>query len=314
MTAADGAKAGRVAVLLGGTSSERAVSLRTGAAILAALARAGRDAAGVDVGDDVGALVRALAQADAAFVALHGRGGEDGTVQGLLELLRIPYTGSGVLASALAMDKLRAKQIFAQAGVPTPAWELLPRAAGAGQGLRALACPVVVKPNREGSSVGLSVVRRDEELPAALAEAFRHDDALVEEFLPGIEVTVGVLDGEPLPVVQVTPGSGVYDYAAKYTAGMTAYAVLPPSALTAELQALAVRAHAALGCRGASRIDFRMDAGGRPAALEANTIPGMTETSLLPKAAAAAGIGFDELVARILGAARLDRDGGGEAR
>lgn len=300
-----------VGVLMGGRSAEREVSLRTGAAVLKALRRLGERAVPIDAAGD---LPRELARrgVGVAFIALHGRGGEDGTVQGLLECLGVPYTGSGVLASALAMDKKQSKLVFRALGIPTPAFEVFTRperGRARPARLAQLAPPVVVKPANEGSSVGMAVVGSRAGLGRALAAAFRHDaEAIVERYLPGRELTVGVLDDQALPAVEVRPRSGLYDYRSKYTAGMTEY--LAPAPITARLAArlgvLAVAAHRALGCRGASRVDFRLDQRGRASVLEVNTIPGMTETSLLPKAAAAAGIGFDELVARILRSARLD--------
>ncbi len=297
-----------VGVLMGGRSAEREVSLRTGAAILGALRRLGRRAVAIDACED---LPRQLARrrVDVAFIALHGRGGEDGTVQGLLECLGVPYTGSGVLASALAMDKKQSKRVFREEGLPTPDFEVRARGAGGARRGAGLAPPVVVKPTNEGSSVGMTVVRSRAGMARALALAFRYDpEAIVEQYLPGREFTVGVLDGAALPVVEVRPRSGLYDYRSKYSAGLTEYLAPAPigARLAARLGTLAARAHAALGCRGASRVDFRLDRRGRAFVLEVNTIPGMTETSLLPKAAAAAGIGFDELVARILRGARLD--------
>lgn len=297
-----------VAVIMGGTSAEREVSLKTGGAILRALRRGGHRARAVDAGP---ALPRVMARGgfDAAFIALHGRGGEDGTVQGLLECLGLPYTGSGVLASALAMDKARAKRVFRDVGLPTPAFEVLEAGTRGAWPLGRLEPPVVVKPMREGSTIGMSVVRSRRALRPALARALRHDtEALVEAYVAGRDLTVGVLGEEPLPVVEIRPRGGFYDYRAKYTAGRTEYLVPAPLAPRVErrVRGLALAAHRALGCRGASRVDFRLDERGRASLLEVNTIPGMTETSLLPKAAAAAGIGFDELVERILRAARTD--------
>jgi D-alanine-D-alanine ligase len=244
-----------------------------------------------------------------AFIALHGRGGEDGTVQGLLECLGIPYTGSGVLASALAMDKQQSKWIFRAHGLPTPDFEVFSRETRGPRRLERLAFPVVVKPVCEGSSVGMSVVAARAALAPALAKAFRYDpEAIVEAYVPGRDLTVGVLGDLTFPVVEMRPRGGFYSYRAKYKKGQTEYLV--PAPLTARqaerTRELALAAHRALGCRGASRVDFRLDGRGRPLLLEVNTIPGMTETSLLPKAAGAAGIGFDELVARILATARLD--------
>jgi D-alanine-D-alanine ligase len=292
---------------MGGRSAERAVSLNTGAAVLGALRRLGERAVAIDAGED---LPRQLARrgVDVAFIALHGRGGEDGTVQGLLECLGIPYTGAGVLASALAMDKKQSKLIFRALDLPTPDFEVFARGTR-GARLRRLAPPVVVKPICEGSSVGVTVVSEDAKLGRALAKAFRCDpEVVVEAFIPGRDLTVGVLDDEALAAVEMRPHSGFYGYGDKYKAGKTDYLVPAPltTRQTARVRELALAAHRALGCRGASRVDFRLDGRGRPTLLEVNTIPGMTATSLLPKSAAAVGVGFDELVARILRSAQLD--------
>lgn len=297
-----------VGVLMGGRSAEREVSLRTGTAILGALERRGHRVIGIDAGLDLPKIL-ARRQVSVAFIALHGRGGEDGTVQGLLESLGIPYTGSGVLASALAMDKKQSKLIFSACGLPTPRFEVFTREDRGRRQLARLSPPVVVKPVCEGSSVGMSIVDSAARLAPALARAFRYDpEVIVEAYVPGRDLTVGVLCGEVLPVVEMRPRGGFYSYSAKYKKGKTEYLV--PAPLTARqaarTQELALAAHLALGCRGASRVDFRLDERGRPLLLEVNTIPGMTETSLLPKAAGAAGIGFDQLVARILADARLD--------
>lgn len=306
--AAQRMKGAVVGVLMGGCSAEREVSLRTGAAIVAALRRLGRRTVEIDAGQD---LPRQLARKNVgvAFIALHGRGGEDGTVQGLLECLGLPYTGSGVLASALAMDKKHSKWVFRAHGLPTPDFEVLACGARGAWPLERLELPLVVKPTREGSSVGVSVVRTRGALPRALKTAFSHDpEALVETYIPGRDLTVGVLDDLALAVVEMRPRGGFYGYGSKYTTGKTEYLVPAPltARQTGRTQELALAAHRALGCRGASRVDFRLDERGRPLLIEVNTIPGMTATSLLPKSAAAAGIGFDELVGRILADARLD--------
>jgi D-alanine-D-alanine ligase len=299
----------RIAVLMGGLSAEREISLRTGNAVLRALLGGGLDAVAIDVAHDLPFRLREMG-VQIAFVALHGRHGEDGTVQGLLELLQIPYTGSGVLASSVAMNKLVTKQILMHHGVATPAFAVYrrgddPAAFAAAQSI----FPLVAKPAREGSTIGVSIVRDEQGLLAGLAEALRHDDlVLVEEFIAGAEVTVGVLGDQPLPVIQVVPKGGFYDFQSKYTPGQTEY-LLPaplPEGVTRKLQAEAVTACRALGCRGAARVDF-MVRGEELFCLEVNTIPGMTETSLLPKAAGAAGIPFDELVLRILADAGLDK-------
>jgi D-alanine-D-alanine ligase len=309
-----------VGVLMGGRSAEREVSLRTGAAILAALRRNGHRAVGVDAGRDLPQVLARL-KVSVAFIALHGRGGEDGTVQGLLECLGIPYTGSGVLASALAMDKKHSKWVFRAHGLPTPDFEVLANGRNGRRRLERLAVPVVVKPICEGSSVGITIVRTRAALAPALATAFRYDaEALVETYIPGRDLTVGVLDDEALAVVEMRPRGGFYGYGSKYETGATEYLVPAPLTVrqSARTRELALEAHRALGCRGASRVDFRLDERGRPLLIEVNTIPGMTATSLLPKSAAAVGVGFDELVGRILADARLDgtpkRAKGGGAR
>jgi D-alanine-D-alanine ligase len=298
-----------VAVLMGGLSAEREISLRTGNAVLSALKRRGYPAFGIDAGRDLAARLT-WQQAQRAFIALHGRYGEDGKVQGLLEILKIPYTGSGVLASSLAMDKVVTKKLLLYQGLSTPAFvELRAAALDEGPLPECPPFPLVVKPAREGSTIGISLVRDEAGLRRGVQEALKHDDlVLVEEFISGREVTVGVLDGAPLPIIEVVPKSGFYDYDAKYTAGRTEY-LLPaplPAELTGRIQQAAVEVFRLLGCAGAARIDF-MVRGEEFFCLEVNTIPGMTETSLLPKAAQAAGLSFDDLVERILAGAGLNK-------
>ncbi len=295
----------RVAVLLGGQSAERAVSLRTGAAVAGALTRLGYAVVEIDVGPDLGARLGEVAP-DLAVIALHGRWGEDGTVQGLLEVMGIPYSGSGVLASALAMDKGLAKVVLRVRGVPTPDFQVL----GPGAPVDAIevALPWVAKPLREGSTIGVAVARTPEEAAPAVAVARAHgSEVLVERFVEGREVTLGVVDGEALPLVEIVPDSGFYDYEAKYTPGRTQYlcpAPLPEAEARAATEA-GLAAYRALGCAGVARADVMIDRQGRPWVLEVNTIPGLTATSLLPKAAAAAGWSFDDLVARMAAGARL---------
>jgi len=294
-------KGKKIAVLLGGLSSERDVSLRTGQAVLKALQGLGYDAQAIDAGRNLAEQLRA-AQAEVAFIALHGRYGEDGTVQGLLELLGIPYTGSGVMASSVAMDKLVTKQLLLHHGLVTPAFAALRDGETLADADLPAPYPLVVKPAREGSTIGVTIAKDRTGLDAGVAEAFKLDDlVLVEEYIAGDEVTVGVLEGEALPVIQVVPRSGFYDYASKYTAGQTEYLLPAPQseAITRRLQAAAIEAYRALDCRGGARVDFIIRAG-ELYCLEVNTIPGMTETSLLPKAAGHAGISFDELTERIL--------------
>ena len=295
----------RVGVVMGGVTGEREVSLRSGAAVAAALRERGYAVAEVAVSDRVvEELQRAKLQA--AFLALHGGWGEDGRVQALCELLGVPYTGSGVLASALAMHKVRAKALFQADGIPTP--RHCP-AEAAEPVLKAMGekFPLVVKPVAEGSSLGVAVVEKAGDLEPAIAAARRFGEAMAEEYIDGREVTVGVLDGEPMGVVEMIPHEGFYDYRAKYQKGETDYrspAELP--AETAELvRELGGRAFRSLGCRGGARVDLRLHPKRGPFVLEVNTIPGMTELSLLPKSAGVMGIPFAELVERmLLGAVR----------
>ncbi len=305
----DELKKKKIAVLMGGLSAEREVSLRTGGAVLRALQEAGYRAVGVDAGRDLAQRL-AAEQVEIAFIALHGRFGEDGTVQGMLELLGIPYTGSGVLASSVAMDKVATKKILLHHEIPTPAFEVFSRGGDRQEFLtRCRHFPLVVKPAREGSTIGVTIAHDATQLQEGLDEAFRHDEvALVEDFIKGMEITVGVLDGEALPIIQVVPKGGFYDFESKYTAGRTEYILPAPlaGALYERIQQCAVAACRALGCRGAARVDF-MVANNEFFCLEVNTIPGMTETSLLPKAAGHAGISFPELSQRILEDAGLGK-------
>ncbi|PLX75173.1 MAG: D-alanine--D-alanine ligase [Desulfuromonas sp.] len=299
----------RIGVLMGGLSAEREVSLRTGNAVLAALTDQGFDTVAIDAGRDLpGKLLEA--GIELAFIALHGRFGEDGTVQGLLEIMEIPYTGSGVLASSLAMDKVMTKQLLLQNGIPSPDFVALRKGDDLESGMPSWdRFPAVVKPAREGSTIGVSIVRDPTQLSAGLQLAQQHDElVLVEDYIEGAELTVAVLNGEALPVIQIVPQSGFYDFQSKYTPGQTEY--LLPAPLEADLygriQQAAQAACRALGCRGAARVDF-MVRNNEFFTLEVNTIPGMTETSLLPKSAAAAGISFAELVLRIVEDAGLGK-------
>jgi D-alanine-D-alanine ligase len=302
----------RVGVLMGGFSAEREVSLRTGEGVAAALESRGYDVALLDWGPDsaeLSELVRG-AHVDAVFVALHGRGGEDGCVQGMLEVLGVPYTGSGVLASALAMDKLKAKELFRLHNVPTPPYYVAGREdlEHLEQVHGSFGFPAIVKPRREGSSIGLAKVANLLELHAAVERALEYDEhALVERFVKAMEVHVGILDGRVLGAIEVAPKSGLYDYAAKYTAGLTEY-VCPPRLHATRLRGvtnLAERAARALACSGACRVDLLVTEGENEYVLEVNTLPGMTATSLLPKIAAAAGVDYPHLCEAILRGARL---------
>jgi D-alanine-D-alanine ligase len=333
----------RISVLLGGTSEERRVSLATGRAVVEALRSRGHEVTPVDpaygtippdeearyLGGAVGAEpptleeleemgrvalgatlaeLPALQKADLAFLALHGGDGENGRIQAVLDLACIPYTGSGVIGSAIAFDKRVSKELFVSAGVPTPEWA--PRGATVDDIVRALGLPLVVKPANGGSTVGLTVVREVAALPAAIELAANYDsDVLCEKFIDGRELTVTVLDGEALPVIEIIPGNEVYDYESKYTPGKSTYVV--PADLSAgetdELSRLAVSAFHALRQQSYSRIDFRRGTDGSFWCLEANSLPGMTATSLVPKAAAAAGVEFPELCERLALAAMTEK-------
>jgi D-alanine-D-alanine ligase len=302
---------GRIGVLMGGTSAEREVSLRSGEAVAAALEERGHDVARVVLGPASDTLAAIdSAHMDVAFLALHGRFGEDGCIQGLLEILGIPYTGSGVLASALAMDKVKAKELFRLHNVPTPPYYELSRNDGADieEMHGSFGFPVIVKPRREGSSVGVSRASSLGELAVCVEEAFAHDDSvLVERFIRAREIHVGILDGRVLGAIEVVPQSGVYDYAAKYTPGMTEYhcpARLPATRCKGVLN-LGERAASCLGVEGAARVDLLVTEGQNEYVLEVNTLPGMTPTSLLPKIAQSAGFGFADLCEAIVARARL---------
>jgi D-alanine-D-alanine ligase len=297
---------------MGGTSGEREVSLRSGNAIARALEDKGCDVVRVELGaDNDWASMLRHSGIDSAFLALHGRLGEDGCVQGLCEVLGIPYTGSGVLASALAMDKVKAKELFRQHNVPTPPYYVVTAdddLADLEEIHGSFGLPVIVKPRGEGSSLGVVKVTRPSELLDAIVSALRLDDvALVERYINAREVQVGVLDGRVLGAIEVAPKKGIYDYEAKYTPGMTEYfmpARLPPTRYLGVLN-LAERAVRALGCSGACRVDLLVTEGENEYVLEVNTLPGMTPTSLLPKIAAAAGFDFEDLCEAILHSARL---------
>ncbi len=322
----------KVAVLMGGRSAEREISLRTGRGIANALRTLGHEVLAIDAAngrllpagdEESGAMtiaeVRGLPEAsvsavanpaafggaEVVFIALHGGEGEDGTIQALLELAGRPYTGSGVLASALAMDKAMAKRVFEHAGIPTPRWQLV-RLGERESVIDATALggwPIVVKPNREGSTFGLTIVSRPDDVADALELAFEYgDEALVEQFIPGRELTVAVLGDEVLPIVEIRPPGGHYDYESKYTAGRSEYFCPAdlPEPLAAHIRHLGLRSVQVLGCAGAARSDFRLDPDNRAWCLEVNTIPGMTPTSLVPMAAKAHGLSYDQLVARML--------------
>jgi len=285
----------KVAVLMGGPSPEREVSLRSGAAVARGLRAAGYDVAEADPADG---QLRLAPDVEAVFIALHGAFGEDGAVQALLQQRGLPYTGAGAEASRVAFDKRRSKRVFAAQGIPTPAYAVAQDA-----GACPLPLPVVVKPARQGSSLGLHRVFAAADWAPALADARRYDAAvLVEQFIAGRELTVGFVGADALPVVEIRAPDGLYDYRAKYTAGLTEYLVPAPlpAPLAAACQALAARVFAALDGRDLGRVDLRLTPAGELFVLELNTIPGFTETSLLPKAARAAGMEFPELCDRIM--------------
>ncbi|EKD41624.1 MAG: hypothetical protein ACD_73C00614G0001 [uncultured bacterium] len=295
---------------MGGVSKEREISLRTGTAISGAMERKGYKVLRLDVKDENFIKTLLTTKVDAAFLALHGRYGEDGTIQGLLEWFKIPYTGSSVKASAICFDKVATKVFLSHAGMVTPAYRVFNQ----GEDLKSFVAnfdlhfPVIVKPNSEGSTIGISRVFEKGELEGALNEALQYDKViLVEQYIQGREVTVGVLEGQALPVIEVRPKGGFYDFASKYTKGATEYLVPAPLdvALTQKLQRLGEKAFQSLECQGAVRADFMINSNNEPYFLEVNTIPGMTETSLLPKAAQALGISFEDLCETILKGAAL---------
>lgn len=309
----------KIGVLMGGRSAEREVSLKSGAAVYNSLRNLKFNAVAIDAGEDLCRVLKRR-KIDIAFIALHGGHGENGAVQGMLDIMGIPYTGSGVLASALAMDKEASKKIFHYHNVPMPAFKIVTR-----DGLKAMSkkssaspdsslsshhslpvfkMPWVIKPATEGSSVGVEIVKDISGLKDALKRAFSYGEKVIaEEYIRGKEVQIGILNNMVLGGVEVKPSLEFYNYEAKYTAGLTEY-IFPPrlrEKVYDKAKAKALEAHKALGCSGATRVDLIIDAAGRPFVLEVNTIPGMTETSLLPKIAKNAGIGFGELLIRILG-------------
>ena len=297
---------GKVAVLLGGNSAEREVSLRSGAAVLNALLRQGVDAVAIDpLHDDITQLKRQ--GFDRVFIALHGRGGEDGSIQGFLSTLQIPFTGSDVLSSAIAMDKSKTKQIWQSYQLPTANYQIIIKddfdPAQAEDILSSLSGTVMVKPVNEGSSIGMAKVDNAQQLVDALSEAFKFDNkVLLESWITGQEFTVSMLSGQALPAIRMHTENAFYDYQAKYQSSDTLY--FCPCGLAQEkldeLNQLAVKAFAAIGCSGWGRVDFMLDQQGAWYLLEVNTVPGMTETSLVPKAAEQAGYDFEQLVLEIL--------------
>lgn len=302
MTAAiDVSRFGRVAVLMGGLSAERQVSLNSGNAVLNALTSQGVDAHGVDVGKDI---LQVLSQGnfDRAFIVLHGRGGEDGTMQGALEILGLPYTGSGVMASALAMNKLKTKQLWSAQNLPTPPYRVL-SGENLDQAADDLGLPLFIKPSNEGSSIGITKVSSKDQLHKAWQEAAKYDREIIAEGLvQGAEYTASILGDQALPLIRLETPHEFYDYQAKYHADTTQYHCPCglDSDIEAELQSLAMKAFTAVGASGWGRVDLFLDQAGLPWLIEVNTVPGMTDHSLVPMAAKTAGISFEELVLRIL--------------
>jgi D-alanine-D-alanine ligase len=300
-------KFGKVGVLLGGKSAEREVSLKSGSMVLKALRSRGVDAHPFDPSErGVQALIRE--KFERVFIALHGRFGEDGTVQGILEWLGIPYTGSGVLASALAMDKLRTKRLWGAEGLPTAPYAVLAQKTNFAAAAKKLGTPLFVKPASEGSSVGMTKVRSAAKLRAAYVQAAKYDPVVIaEKFIDGPELTVAILGERALPAIRIETPREFYDYEAKYLADDTRYLI--PAGLTKtrerEVQALCLKAFRSLGCRGWGRVDLMLDRRGRPYLLEINTSPGMTDHSLVPMAARAVGLSYDDLCVKILQLAGL---------
>lgn len=298
----------KVAVLMGGRSSEREISIKTGRQISQALTGEGYEVKEID---PAGALVKDLKnfQPDVVFIALHGKYGEDGTIQGLLELLGFPYTGSGVLSSALCMDKVIAKKVMSYEDIPTPSFQVITEQLEQGTGERLIkdfGLPLVVKPARQGSAIGVSIVKEAGELEKALTEALKYDQAvLVEECIDGIELTASVLgtkNPRVLPLIEIVSETEFYDYTAKYSPGMSHHIIparISPEAAT-KVGELALRTYKAMDCRQLARVDFMLNSEGEPFVLETNTIPGMTETSLFPDSAKAAGISFTELISLLV--------------
>ena len=314
----------KIGVLMGGQSSEREVSLKTGEAVYRSLVRSGYDAVAIDVGPGLSQTLQDQA-IEVAFLALHGPGGEDGSIQGFLETLGIPYTGSGVRASAVGMHKVVTKTELTAHGIPVPRGTVVWRGTAPTLQRVLTSCklklPIVVKPASQGSTIGVTIVRRPSQWKEALKVAHRYDpEAMVEAFIPGHEVTLSLLgtaDGTVagLPAVEIVAPDGFYDFSAKYEKGRTQYLCPAPlsAAVSREIKQLAIRTYQALGCNGAARVDFRITPKGKPYVLEINTVPGMTETSLLPMAAGKAGLSYDALTEQILQSA-LRRAGTGSFR
>lgn len=306
----------KIGVLMGGFSSERDISIRSGLAIYQALQELGYNSALIDVGRDIVHVLK-KEKIKIAFLALHGGIGENGAIQGMLEVLGIPYTGSGVLASALAMDKEASRKIFLYHGLSVPPFVIVTRKEKNSSlltphSLPDFDMPWVIKPAHEGSSVGVSIVREEGALTGALEKAFQFGRrAIIERFIPGKEIHIGILSNRVLGGVEIMPSLEFYNYEAKYTSGLTEY-IIPPEIdpqVYEKTKASALKAHMAIGCSGATRVDLKIDEGGTPYVLEINTLPGMTGTSLLPKIAQAGGMSFKELIEEILRLAVKEQKG-----
>lgn len=303
----------KIAVFMGGSSAEREVSLNSGKAVAQALSERGHTVTSFDVTwTDENTLFAAVDiccvnSIDVVFLALHGGLGENGGIQGVLEAAGLTYTGSGIAASAIAMDKDISKHIFVQNGIPTARWlAFAPEAFDIERISAEIGYPCIIKPADQGSTIGLTLVREEKDIASAVNEASRYSEKIMaEEFIPGAELTVPILDGSPLPAIEIRPSHEIYDYECKYTAGMTQYLIPAPvsETVTLAIADYAVKVNSILGLRDFARIDFRLDAAGNPLCFEANTLPGMTGTSLVPKSAKAAGIEFPDLVSKIAEAA-----------
>jgi D-alanine-D-alanine ligase len=302
MTHSSGDDFGKVAVLMGGWSAERDISLLSGKAVLNALKENSINAHGIDVDRDIAAVLDA-GQYDSVLIMLHGRGGEDGAMQGLLEVMGLPYSGSGILGSALAMDKLRCKQVWAAEGFPTPEFMVLENEQDANSAIDQLGQPLIVKPALEGSSIGMSKVEVEAEMLPAFNKALEcRGTVIAEKWITGAEYTAAILNHRVLPMIRLETDRKFYDYVAKYESNDTRY-ICPcglDETIEQELGAIMIDAFEAIGASGWGRVDFMLDTDGRPWLIEANTVPGMTSHSLVPMAAKQAGIGFNELVIEIL--------------
>ena len=300
---------GKVALLMGGWSAEREISLKGGGAVLSALKNSGVDVHAIDVNRDVVSVLKA-GNYDRVFNMLHGRGGEDGVIQAVLDLLQLPYTGSGLLGSAIAMDKVRTKYLWKGAGLPTPEFLIVNSESDCELVSAKLGLPVVVKPVLEGSSIGIAKVKSENELIPAWRQANKYGPVMIEEWITGGEYTVGILDQEALPIIRLQTKREFYDYQAKYIDDDTQYHCPCglPGDKEVEFRSLAMTAFEAAGVRGWGRVDFMLDNKNQPWLIEVNTIPGMTDHSLVPMAAKVAGINFDELVMRILETSMVNRE------